>query len=215
MTLRQKIKAGLRHPKKTLTYLIFGPKAYHLIQAEKMEHDIKPKNHLEAHMVKPTDIHEHLATLNMLTIELKLKTIVELGTGVGESTIALLEAAKKTGGRVYSIDVDPCLEAHRMIKAYGLQKYWTFIQEDSLKVGWDKPIDHLLIDTIHTFDQVTKELEKYEPHVRHGGIITLHDTVTWAGVLLAINRYVKDRKELRLYNYFNNNGLAVIFKRRR
>ena len=213
MTLRLKIKAGIRSPKKALTYLIFGPETYDLIQAEKMERRIRPRSRLEAHMVKPTHIHEHLATLNLLTIELCLKTVVELGTGMGESTIALLEAAKQIGGRVYSIDVNPCLEACAMIKAYGLEGYWTFIQGDSLKVGWDKPIDHLFIDTVHTFDQATKELEKYEPYVRRGGIITLHDIVTWPGVLRAINSYVKGRTDLRVYKYFNNNGLAVIFKK--
>lgn len=215
MTLEPKVKSGLRHPKRALTYLIFGPEIYDLIQAEKMERNIRTRSHLEAHMVKPTHIHEHLATLNLLTIELGLKTVVELGTGMGESTIALLEAAKQIGGRVYSIDLDPCLEARAMIKAYGLERYWTFIQGDSLKIKWNKPIDHLFIDTVHTFKHAIRELKKYEPYVRRGGIVTLHDVVTWPGVLRAINRYVKNRTNLRLYKFFNNNGLAVVFKGRK
>jgi len=164
-------------------------------------------------MIKPTDIHEHLATLFMLTVELNLKTIVELGTGPGESTIALLYAAKQIGGKVNSIDTDPCLEAKEKIKALGLQEYWTFIQGDDLKVEWNKPIDHLFIDTSHTFNQTIRELEKYEPYVNYGGIITIHDIVGYPEVLQAINSYIKDRTDLRLYKYFNNWGLGIIFKR--
>lgn len=163
-------------------------------------------------MVKRTDIHEHLATLNMLTIELGLKTILELGTGTGESTVAFLEAAKQIGGRVYSIDIDPCLEAHATVKAHGLEKYWTFIQGNSLEVKWDRPIDHLFIDTVHTYEHAIGELKKYEHYVSRGGLITLHDIVTWPGVTQAINVYLKTRTDLKQYRYFNNNGLAVIFK---
>jgi len=217
--MKRKLKYGFRHPIEALTYLFF-PQKRRLIRAEKavrewerMERDIKPSSPLEAYMIKPTDIHEHLATLFMLTAELKLKTIVELGTAQGESTIALLYAAKQIGGKVYSIDIDPCLEAKERIKALGLQEYWTFIQEDDLKVEWNKPIDHLFTDTSHTFNQTIRELEKYEPYVNYGGIITLHDIVGYPEVLQAINSYIKDRTDLRLYKYFNNWGLGIIFKR--
>ncbi len=214
MAKGSKLKTGLRNPRKALDYILHDQKEYQLIQAEKMEHAIKPKDHLEVHMVKRTDIHEHLATLNMLTIELGLKTVLELGTGTGESTVAFLDAAKKIGGKVYSIDIDPCLEAHATIKSHGFEKYWTFIQSSSLEVDWDRPIDHLFVDTVHTYEQVIEELKKYEPHVRRGGLITLHDIVTWPGVMKAIEVYLKGRKDLRLYKYFNDNGLGVIFKGR-
>jgi len=218
MTLWSKLKTGLHHPREVLMYLILGPKYYltqaerWVAEAERMERKIKPNNPLEAQMIKPTDIHEHLATLYMLTVELNLRTIVELGTRGGESTVALLEAARLIGGRVYSVDIDPCLEAKAKVQTYGLQEYWTFIEGDDLKVEWEKPIDHLFVDTIHTFDRVTKELEKYEPHVKNGGVITIHDTVLYPEVSQAIKKYIKGRRDLRLYNYFNCFGLAVIFK---
>jgi len=214
MSKRAKLKTGLRNPRKALDYLLHDQNEYMIIQAEKMEHCIMPKCQLEEHMVKRTDIHEHLATLNMLTVELKLKTILELGTGTGESTVAFLDAAKKIGGKVYSIDIDPCPEAHVTVKAHGLEKYWNFIQGSSLNIEWKRPIDHLFVDTIHTYDQVSKELKKYEPYVRRGGLITLHDIITWPGVMEAMDAYVKGRSDLRLYKYFNNNGLGVVFKGR-
>ncbi len=215
MSLISKVKAGLRRPGRAISYLWHGEEKYNLIQAENLEQSVRPENNLEAHMIKRTDIHEHLATLNMLTIELGLKTVLELGTGKGESTVALLEAVKRTGGRVYSLDIDPCEEAHVKIKAYKLDKYWTFIQGDSLKIDWRRRIDHLFIDTYHTFDHTLEELKKYEPYVRRGGIVTLHDIVTWPGVLQAAKKYAEKRPGLRLYKYFNNNGLAIIYKGRK
>ena len=177
-----------------------------------MEQAVKPTTPLEACMVQPTDIHEHLQTLHMLSVELDLKTVLELGTRGGESTIALLEAAKKKGGIVYSIDIDPCLEAKAKIHAYRLDKYWVFIQGDDLKVEWNRAIDHLFIDTMHTYISTIKELEKFEPYVKNGGIIVLHDIVSHPEVLLAINDYARNRKDLRIYKYFNCQGLAIIFK---
>lgn len=216
----RKLKYGFHHPKEALLYLL-SPQKYRALEAEKfvakgeaMERNLKPNNPLEECMIKPTGIHEHLATLYMLTVELNLRTIVELGTRRGESTIALLSAAKEIGGKVYSIDIDPCLVAKERIKTLGLQEHWVFIQGDDLKVEWETPIDHLFIDTTHMFDQTLKELEKWEPFVKHGGIITIHDIVTFPEELQAINSYIKNRRDLRLYKYFNNFGLAVIFKRK-
>ncbi len=213
------IKKGLLNPRETLLYLVLGSRRYKIYQhnstlnTDYTGFNMEPQNILEKHMTKPTDICKHLATLYMLTCEFNLKTIVELGTRSGESTIALLEAAKRVGGQVYSIDIDPCQEAKRIVKQYGFEKYWIFIQDDDLKIEWNKTIDHLFIDTVHTFEHTLKELKKYEQFVRNGGILTMHDIVTYPEVLRAINHYVSDRKDLHLYKYFDNNGLAVIFKR--
>ena len=172
-----------------------------------------PTNIMEVYMKRPSDIWEHLATLYMLTVELDLKTILELGTAEGESTIALLQAAHQIGGKVYSIDIDPCQKAREAIENCGLMDHWIFIQGDDLRVKWERSIDHLFIDTTHEFQHTFKELEKYEPYVREGGIITLHDITTFPGVMTAINEYLKNRNDLRLYKYLHNNGLAVIFKK--
>jgi hypothetical protein len=78
-------------------------------------------------------------------------------------------------------------------------------------VDWNEGIDHLYIDGKHTYQQVFSELKKFEPFVRKGGIITLHDFVEF-DVRNAIYDFLKDRNDLKLYKYYNNNGLAVIFK---
>jgi predicted O-methyltransferase YrrM len=212
------IKNGLRHPKKVLVYLALGSMQYRtwkyasIVNADFNGFNVQPQNTLEEHMIKPTDICQHLATLHMLTCELNLKAIVELGTRDGESTIALLQAAKKIGGHVYSVDINPCLEAKKVVKECGLTEYWEFIQGDDLNIQWEKPIDHLFIDTSHTFEHTLEELKKFEPYVRKGGIIIMHDIVAYPEMMRAINNYIGNRTDLCIYKYFNNNGLAVIFK---
>ena len=214
MSLKKHLKEGISNPKLAIVYLIFGKKRYY--QFKEGQHScfkIKdPASILESHMIMPTNIHEHVTTLYMLTIENNLKNILELGTLYGESTLVLLEAAKKIGGRVTSVDIDPCLEAKRLIKSNHLENFWTFIQKDDLGLEWNEPIDHLFIDTSHTFDHTVAELEKFEPLVRKGGVITMHDIILYPEVMSAINYYLKKRKELRLYKYFNNNGLAILKK---
>jgi predicted O-methyltransferase YrrM len=148
----------------------------------------------------------------MLTVQLRLNTVLELGTRGGESTVALLYATKEIGGRVFSIDMDECADAKRLVGTYGLKPYWQFIQADDLAVEWDKAVDHLFIDTSHTLDQTMKELKKYEPYVRRGGIITMHDSVTYPEVKEAVLTHLRERHDLRMYEYVNNNGLLVLFK---
>ena len=64
-------------------------------------------------MIKNISIREHLNALYMLTIEFNLQNILELGTQFGNSTIALLYAAKEINGKVTTVDVDPCKYAKK------------------------------------------------------------------------------------------------------
>jgi predicted O-methyltransferase YrrM len=132
-------------------------------------------NLIEKYAKQPSDIYQHLTTLYILTVEFNLKTILELGIREGKSTIALLKAAYQIGGEVYSVDINSCLEARNVIEKHRLNDRWVFIPGDDLKVEWNKPLDYLFIDTSHEYKQTIKELEKYEPCVKIGVIITLHD----------------------------------------
>ncbi len=216
MGLYSKLRNAIRNPKDALLYVIFGRANYNMLKFElnsvQQYSQIKPQNSLEAHMLKRTDINEHLMTLYMLTKQLKLSTTVELGIRTGESTVALLFAAKEIGGTVTSIDIIDCPKAVSEVSSLGLSEHWSFIKGDDLSVEWETPIDHLFIDTSHDYDQTLKELQKFEPWVKVGGIITLHDIVLFPPVLQAVNDYLMQRSGLELYKYFNNNGLAVIFK---
>ena len=162
----------------------------------------------------PTAIHDHLPTLFMLTKELHLARVLELGVEFGNSTVALLEAVSKIDGHVWSIDLTPCLETKALVQECGLGKYWTFIQGDDLEVSWNAPIDHLFIDTLHLTKQTSAELAKFEPFVTEGGIITLHDTYSFPGVSRGVRSYFKGRDDVALYEYRNNHGFIVVRKQK-
>jgi|TARA_B100001971_G_scaffold65136_1_gene59896 predicted O-methyltransferase YrrM len=204
--------------RKALIRLIVGrTKFYHLEAIEREElsllDSVKSKNEVERCVLDgATDIYEHLTTLFLLIIEKKAKTIVELGTRNGESTIALVEGAKKTNGKVFSFDLDPCLEAKKRIKSLNLDSYWSFKQSNSLDVDWKSEIDHLFIDSSHKYSETLAELKKFEPYVRNGGVITLHDIVTCPEVMNAMDKYFEKRSDIMIYRFFNNHGLAVIVK---
>lgn len=156
-----------------------------------------------------TDICQHLMTLYFITVEFNLKRTLELGTRYGESTLALLEACKTTGGHLWSIDDDPCEEAKSRVQHYGLWDYWTFIQGDNRQVEWNQEIDHLFIDTSNKYDQKMEELKKYYPHLRVGGWFTMHDPITEPETYRAWKDFGAKTKE---YLYLHNNGLLVAKK---
>lgn len=223
-----KIKNSIKDPRLALTYIILGKKRfYHLNYQHSCFSFSDTTNYLEFLMIQPSVIHEHLSTLYMLTVEFNLKNILELGTQFGVSTIALLTASKEIQGSVTTIDIDPCIDARKTVKDLNLDNFCKFIQADDTQVEWNEPIDHLFIDSKHSYNHVLKQLKKYEPYVNSGGLITLHDivmheflpngepteTITGTNsVLRAINKYLENRKDLKLYKYFNCNGLGIIRK---
>jgi predicted O-methyltransferase YrrM len=160
------------------------------------------------------DIGEHLAILSMLVTEFKLKEIVELGTRSGNSTLTLLGAAKASGGRVLSMDIQPCKIAQERVASAGLSDYWTFRQIDDLSVSDSEipqPIDLLFIDTLHTYNQLTAEFKKYTPHLRQGSWIAIHDYVSFPGMTRAVRDFVASRPHsFSFYPFANQNGLALI-----
>lgn len=216
MGLYSKLRSAICNPRDALLYITFGPINYSKLKLQfnviQRHSQIEPQNPLETHMLKNTDICQHLMTLYMLTRQMKLSTVLELGVRTGESTIALLSAVKEIGGIVTSIDIVDCPEATSKVDSLGLSKWWRFIKGDDLEVEWNESIDHLFIDTSHTYDQTLKELQRFEPQVKNGGVVTLHDIVAYPDVLPAINDYLAGRDDLQLYKYFDNYGLAVIFK---
>lgn len=226
--LLRKLKIIAKDPKSCLVYVILGSE-----QFKKLNHKHSclfydsANTELEKLMIQPSSIHEHLNTLYMLTVEFDLKNILELGTQYGNSTIALLDAAKEINGKVTTVDIDPCKHARAKIKELKLDHLCNFIQSDDTEIDWSEPIDHLFIDSNHSYDHVTKQLKKYEPYVRKGGLITLHDIVMQEfdsegnpiekttqknSVMKAIIDFIGKRDDLKFYKYFNCNGLGIIRK---
>jgi predicted O-methyltransferase YrrM len=161
-----------------------------------------------------TAFNQHLVTLCLLVVEFGLRTSLEIGTQFGHSTVALLEAAASVDGRVYSVDVEPCTEAHARVASAGLSRHWTFIQGDALRLrppAFPESLDLLFIDTFHLYSQTARELAHLAPYVAPGGWIVLHDAVTFPGVSRAVREFMERTSgAFRFYPFMHQHGLLLL-----
>jgi predicted O-methyltransferase YrrM len=104
--------------------------------------------------------------LNVLAREVKAKTILEVGTSYGYSTVWLADAARATNGKVITLDLDAGKQAYarRMLERAGLAEYVVFRCGDALDLieKMDDTVDFVLIDLwkdvyIPCFDRVMKK----------------------------------------------------------
>lgn len=137
---------------------------------------------------EPSDIYEHLPTFVDAVRTLKARRVIELGVRYGVSTIAWLHALEEPRGHLWSVDCSfPVPAPHTDVNLLdpqgplGVVPWWTFVlgYDDWPEVLDALPsadVDIVFIDTQHTFEQTTRELELYFHRVRPGGRIYLHDT---------------------------------------
>lgn len=150
------------------------------------------------------DISDHLGTLYFQAVSASPRLIVELGTRGGESTKALLAAARDVGAQVLSLDIDNCSNAGI---ADSLKALWTFVHHDDVSFGQDKfpawcterglepQIDVLFIDTSHLYEHTKQEIAVWFPHLRPGATVIFHDTNITA---------VSGRNDGTLFGCWNN-----------
>jgi predicted O-methyltransferase YrrM len=88
--------------------------------------------------------------LNVLIKGARSKTIVELGTSYGHSTVFLAEAARACDGHVVSIDISAAKQrhAHEQLAEAGLGSVVEFVTGDAREVlaAMPGPLDFVLID---------------------------------------------------------------------
>ncbi len=139
----------------------------------------------QQHLATQSDIQHHLPLL----FSLAHGNVLELGTRSGVSTAALLAGVERSGGHVWSIDVEDCSSV-----AQG-HAQWTFVQGDSRdpdltaqKTG-NEPFDLILVDTFHAYEVAQAELALWGPHLACGGTILMHDTETFPGVRRAAQEF--------------------------
>ena len=154
------------------------------------------------------DIIEHLPTLKQYAS--KCESVVEMGVRGMVSTWALLAGRPK---KMISIDIEHPntynnhLElAERFCKADGID--FKFIQEDTLKVKIPQT-DLLFIDTLHTYDQLKKELTLHGNKAMR--YLIFHDTVSCPELLTAILEFTEENAHWKYKeHYTNNNGLQIL-----
>jgi predicted O-methyltransferase YrrM len=135
--------------------------------------------------------------------------------GAGKSTLALLRAVQRTGGKVISCDINP-------IKPEWMAERST---EDSLK-NWEfhlmnsekffdiltKPADMIYIDGCHSFSCVLWEVDHFWNLLKEDGLMVLHDTRSFApgpGRVMGI----LEKLGISVVELPFEDGIAVIHKR--
>jgi predicted O-methyltransferase YrrM len=111
--------------------------------------------------------------LSALAVARQARRIVELGTSYGYSTLFLADAARQTGGKVFTLELSAEKQAYarEQIGRAGLGDYVEWLQGDALELlaGLDGPYDLVLLD-------LWKELyipclDLCAPRMGEGGII--------------------------------------------
>jgi len=113
------------------------------------------------------EVGEAVATImHILVREAKAKTILEVGTSYGYSTVWLADAARATGGRVITLDVSAQKQAYAraMLERAGLVDFVVFRCGDALEAidQMQETVDFVLIDLwkdlyIPCFDGVVRK----------------------------------------------------------
>jgi predicted O-methyltransferase YrrM len=115
--------------------------------------------------------------LRQLTEAVNAKRVVELGTSTGESGIWFAIALRKTGGHLYTHDIDPerIKVARRNFENAGVSDLITIIEGDAHETikQHTEPVDIVFIDADKP--GYPDYLEKILPHVRPGGLIIAHN----------------------------------------
>jgi hypothetical protein len=173
---------------------------------------------------EPSDINEHLQALYEVSLGCDL--VVELGVRGLISTYAFLASKPR---KLISVDiVHPskwgCNNFEKILESARRQNIdFIFLQEDSTQVEIsESSIDLLFIDTIHTYDQVSKELNHLGGKVKKN--IVFHDVSLYGidgyghnghepgnGILRAIDEFLVKYPEWHVVSHVkNNNGLMIL-----
>jgi predicted O-methyltransferase YrrM len=115
--------------------------------------------------------------MRQLTEAVGAKVVVELGTSTGESGIWFAMALRKTGGKLYTHDIDPerIKVARENFRRAGVEDLITIIEGDAHETvkQHKEPIDVLFLDADK--EGYLDYLQKLLPLVRPGGLILAHN----------------------------------------
>lgn len=115
--------------------------------------------------------------LRLLTEAVDAQVVIEIGTSTGESAVWFALALEKTGGRLYTHEIDPerARIARENFKKAGVAERITLIEGDAHEtvLQHDEPIDIVFLDADKP--GYPDYLEKLLPLVRPGGLVIAHN----------------------------------------
>ena len=157
----------------------------------------------------------HRQFANWLVQSLKPEIIVDLGIDYGYSMFSLAES---NIGQVYGIDNfkgDIHTGVHNdaydtVIKVINENQYTNvnIVMGDFNDVAaiWDKPIDILHIDGLHTYEAVTNDIRNWSKFLRNeNSVIIMHDTESFPEV-----KQCFDELQIHKFNFTHSAGLGVL-----
>lgn len=134
-----------------------------------------------------SDIQEYMPFLRGQAASRPGCRILELGCRKGNSTLAFLDGAAESGGRLWSSDIDNVLRYRDGIGPFGMSPHWTFTCGDDMdpavQARLPAEVDVFFLDTSHEYEHTLAECRAFVPRVRPGGIALFHDThlMGWPG----------------------------------
>ena len=168
------------------------------------------KEYLDA-CERDTDIHEHLPLLSELTSQ--CSHVTELGVGWAQSTRAFL----RHNVELHSYEFMPLPGIREFFEeAKNAGRNVTLHVDDTRKVEIAET-DLMLVDSLHIYEQVQKELELHAGKVRK--YLLFHDTTLFAdhgefggkGIWPAVQEFIDSHPEWQLVERrTNNNGLTIL-----
>ena len=126
--------------------------------------------------------------LGSLVINIRAQLILETGTSRGFSTAHLAAAARCVHGpdaKVISIDLAPT--ANLMFEGSPLASTIVAVKADSLQIDLapltaGAEFDFLFLDSLHSYAHLSREIERFLPMLKVGGLLALHDTFFYDGL---------------------------------
>jgi hypothetical protein len=124
-------------------------------------------------------------------------TMVELGCYCGKSTAFLGTVARDRKHHFYTVDDFSTAETEREFRDNMalVDAHCELVRGKSTEVLNKLPpiIDFLFIDTIHTYEQCSKELSLYLPKMPVGSIVCFHDFGgQFVGITKAVNEQIEN-----------------------
>jgi predicted O-methyltransferase YrrM len=155
--------------------------------------------------------------LNMITRAVNARTVIEVGGSVGYSTVWLAEAVTTTGGRLYSIEVEPekQQQQRRHLTAAGLVSVveLTSKQAAELVAEIPAPLDMVLLD--HWKELYVRDFDACWPALRPGGMIVADNILLPrknAAIIAEYREHIAGKPDARSMVLDIGSGLEITVK---
>ena len=118
-------------------------------------------------------INKHLPVIYSLAVGLNAKRVLDLG--MGSTTRTLRAALERTGGVLYSCDIDRT--RFEPLLHQGDERWKVYLCPSEEFLGqMDPPFDFAMHDAAHDYAQTRADLERLLPLMRRFSLVCIHDT---------------------------------------